>query len=96
MNPIKFLPAIALALAPMLAVVPTPVLAANAGAPYTNVNPSNDKGNDTGDSKVEGLNSGQLNQNYQGPVQLRTPATPAPARTTTTVIQGKAPASTAP
>ena len=85
MNPIKLLPAIALAFAPALAFTPSPALAAHAGAPYTNVDPSNDKGNDTGDSKVEGLNGGQLNENYHGPLQLRAPA--APAQSQTTVIQ---------
>ena len=52
---------------------PTPTLAAHAGAPYTNVDHSNDMGNDTGDSQVESLNSTQLNENYHGPVQLRAP-----------------------
>jgi hypothetical protein len=75
MNPIKLLPALAFALAPAFALMPSPVLAAHAGAPYENVDHSNDAGNDTGDSKVGGLNSGQLNQNYSGPMQLRTPAT---------------------
>ena len=75
MNPIKLLPALAFALAPAFALMPSPVLAAHAGAPYENVDHSNDAGNDTGDSKVDGLNSGQLNQNYSGPMQLRTPAT---------------------
>ena len=79
MNPIKLLPAIAFALVPALALTPSPVLAAHAGAPYTNVDPSNDKGNDTGDSQVEGLNSGQLDETYRGPMQLRTPATQTPA-----------------
>ncbi len=43
---------------------PRPALAAHAGAPYTNVDPSNDRGNNTGDSQVEGLNERQLDQNY--------------------------------
>jgi hypothetical protein len=47
-----------------LAFAPRPALAAHAGAPYTNVDHSNDAGNDTGDSRVEGLNASQLNQNY--------------------------------
>jgi len=46
------------------AFAPRPALAAHAGAPYTNVNPSNDRGNNTGDSQVEGLNERQLDQNY--------------------------------
>ena len=49
------------------------------GRLYTNVDHINDMGNDTGDSQVEGLNSSQLNENYQGPVQMRAPANPAPA-----------------
>jgi hypothetical protein len=85
MNPIKLLPAIALALAPALAFTASPALAAHAGAPYTNVDHSNDAGNDTGDSKVDGLNAGQLNENYRGPLQLRAPA--APAQPQTTIIQ---------
>jgi hypothetical protein len=74
MNLIKLLPAVAFALTPALAFVPLPVLAANADAPYTNVDHSNDMGNNTGDSKVEGLNRGQLNENYHGPLQMRTPS----------------------
>jgi hypothetical protein len=38
--------------------------AANARHPYSNVNHANDAGNDTGDSRVDQLNSAQLNQNY--------------------------------
>jgi hypothetical protein len=44
--------------------VPRSALAAHAGAPYTNVDPSNDRGNDTGDSQVDDLNQRQLEQNY--------------------------------
>ena len=47
-----------------LAFAPRPALAAHAGAPYTNVNPRNDRGNNTGDSQIEGLNERQLDQNY--------------------------------
>ena len=47
-----------------LAIVRQPALAAHAGAPYTNVDHRNDRGNDTGDSQIEGLNQGQLDQNY--------------------------------
>ena len=79
MNPLKLLPAMAFALVPAFALTPSPVFAAHAGAPYDNVDHSNDMGNDTGDSKVDGLNAGQLNQNYTGPVQLRTPAATPPA-----------------
>ncbi len=73
--------------------MPSPVLAANAGAPYSNVDHSNDAGNDTGDSKVDGLNAGQLNQNYTGPVQLRAPAATPPA---SQAPVGQAPAGQAP
>jgi hypothetical protein len=52
-----------LALASGLAFV-QPAMAAHAGAPYTNVDPRNDRGNNTGDSQIEGLNQGQLDQNY--------------------------------
>ena len=52
-----------------LAFAPRPALAAHAGAPYTNVDHSNDAGNDTGDSQVEGLNARQLNQNYWNAAQ---------------------------
>ncbi len=41
-----------------------PALAAHAGAPYANVDRSNDAGNDTGDAKVDALNAAQLNSNY--------------------------------
>ena len=59
-------------------------LAANKRHPYKNVNHRNDAGNKTGDSKVGGLNSQQLDKNYKGPVTYRsappsssaTPATP--------------------
>jgi hypothetical protein len=54
--------------------MPMQALAAHAGAPYTNVDHSNDIGNDTGDSRVDSLNSGQLNQIYHGPLELRPPA----------------------
>ena len=47
-----------------------PAYAAHAGAPYANVNKTNDAGNDTGDSMVDQLNAQQLNQG----------ATPAPAQ----------------
>ena len=40
--------------------------AANANQPYQNVDKSNDKGNDTGDSKVETLNNAQSDRNYVG------------------------------
>ena len=40
-----------------------PVLAANADQPYQNVDKTNDKGNDTGNGRVDTLNRGQLDQN---------------------------------
>ncbi len=43
--------------------------AAHAGAPYTNVDHSNDAGNNTGDSEVEKLNEAQLDKNYHPPAQ---------------------------
>jgi hypothetical protein len=78
MKPIRLLLAWALVAVPALAVSAPAALAANADAPYQNIDHSNDKGNDTGDSQVEGLNNGQLNGNYTGPVQMRTPAAGAP------------------
>ena len=48
---------------------PMPAMAAHAGAPYTNVDHSNDMGNNTGNSQVDGLNSAQLDENYRGPVE---------------------------
>jgi hypothetical protein len=60
------LPALALATGLMFA--PTPGHAANADNPYGNVDHRNDAGNDTGDSKVDQLNAGQLNENYRGPL----------------------------
>ena len=57
---------------------PMPAMAAHAGAPYTNVDHSNDMGNNTGNSQVDSLNSAQLNQNYRGPVELHpVPANPS-------------------
>ena len=41
-----------------------PTMAAHAGAPYTNVDSRSDRGNDIGDSQIEGLNQSQLDQNY--------------------------------
>ena len=56
------------------ALVPSGAHAADAANPYGNIDHSNDLGNDTGDSRVEGLNAQQLNENYKGPVELRAPA----------------------
>ena len=53
-----------LAIASGLAFTPRPALGAHAGVPYTNVDPRNDRGNDTGNSQIEGLNQRQLDQNY--------------------------------
>lgn len=65
---------LALTLTPAFALAPSSVLAAHAGDPYRNVDHSNDMGNDTGDSKVEGLNAGQLDENYRGPLETRPPS----------------------
>jgi hypothetical protein len=59
-----------------------PAIAANADHPYSNVDKRNDAGNDTGDSRVDNLNNGQLNENYKGPLQLRTPSSPSAAAPT--------------
>jgi hypothetical protein len=48
----------------ILALAPRPAFAANSDAPYTNVDPRNDRGNDTGDSQVDGLNKSQTDRNY--------------------------------
>ena len=45
---------------------PAAGFAANARHPYGNVHKENDKGNDTGDAKVDQLNDAQLNKNYHG------------------------------
>jgi hypothetical protein len=54
--------------------VPVASWAADARHPYTNVNPRNDAGNDTGDSQVDRLNEAQL----QRPGAVAVPAYPAP------------------
>jgi len=56
------------------ALAPVGAHAANASNPYGNIDHSNDMGNDTGDSRVEGLNAQQLNENYRGPLEVRPPA----------------------
>jgi len=56
--------------------IPPELYAANADNPYGNVDHHNDAGNDTGDSRVDQLNNGQLNGNYQGTVQPRAPSGP--------------------
>jgi hypothetical protein len=74
MRTLTLLRNVAVMLVPAFALAPSAAFAAHAGAPYSNVDHSNDMGNDTGDSQVEGLNAGQLNENYQGPLELRAPA----------------------
>ena len=72
---IGYVTAFALAAGTGYLLAPAAAQAAHAGAPYTNVDHSNDLGNDTGNSRVDSLNNSQLNENYHGPLQLR-PATP--------------------
>jgi hypothetical protein len=60
-----------------MALIQSDAHAADAANPYGNVDHRNDDGNDTGDSRVGGLNSAQLNKNYKGPVELLAPAAPA-------------------
>jgi hypothetical protein len=67
-----------LAIGSVLALAPRPAFAAHAGAPYTNVDPRNDRGNDTGDSQIEGLNQRQLDQNYWPDAQQRQVGVPNP------------------
>lgn len=52
------------------------MLAADAAHPYSNIDHSNDAGNDTGDSQVETLNQQQLDENYQGPYYYGRPPPP--------------------
>ncbi len=72
-----------------LASAASPVLAANADQPYQNVEKKNDAGNDTGNSRVDTLNRGQLDQN-QGVVAPALGAAPSPA---SSPAQAPAPAS---
>lgn len=76
--------------------LPSTAGAANARNPYGNIDRGNDRGNSTGDSEVERLNSMQLNENYKGPYypvgttpppavaplppEAAQPVTPPPAR----------------
>ena len=69
----------AIALAVMVAFAPVAALAANADAPNTNVDKSNDKGGPTGNSQVDKLNSGQLDSN-QKPGQATAPNPAPPAK----------------
>lgn len=96
MKPIRMLLAAAFVASPALAMGAPAALAANADAPYQNVDHSNDNGNDTGNSKVEGLNNSQLNENYTGPVQLRAPAAGAPVVMAPVVQAPAGPAPVAP
>ena len=47
---------------PLLTAMSAAAMAANVNQPYQNVDRTNDKGNDTGDSKVESLNGAQSGQ----------------------------------
>jgi len=49
--------------------LPSVAHAANADNPYGNIDHSNDNGNNTGDSRVEGLNGQQMDGNYKGAYQ---------------------------
>jgi hypothetical protein len=64
MKTVALLPAVALVIG--VAMAPVACYAAHAGSPYANVDKQNDRGNDTGDSKVDDLNNAQTNQNYRG------------------------------
>ena len=48
-----------------MSLLAAPALAANADAPQSNVDKSNDAGNSTGDDKVDTLNRGQLDENQR-------------------------------
>lgn len=68
------------------------IRAANADNPYGNVDRRNDSGNDTGDSRVDGLNAGQLDRNYRGPTYQPGQAPPQPGSVTPSPAQGTSPA----
>jgi hypothetical protein len=74
--------ALAIAAVPALALSPNTGSAAHAGAPYRDVDRSNDTGNDTGDARVEGLNDQQRDEDYRGPLELRAPASHPPTAQT--------------
>jgi len=63
----------------LLAVAAAPALAANADAPQSNVDKTNDAGNRTGNDKVDALNRGQLDANQKPAAPAATPAPAAPA-----------------
>lgn len=67
MKLVAFLPALVLAVG--LGTCPAPAWAANADHPDRNVDPRNDAGNDTGNSQVDRLNSGQLDENQGSPAR---------------------------
>ncbi len=63
---------------PLLTAMSTAAMAANVNQPYQNVDRTNDKGNDTGDSKVESLNGAQSGQAVNQPASAQTaPAKPS-------------------
>ena len=78
-----------LALGTAVALAPGQGRAANAGHPYQNVDHSNDKGNDTGDSKVEGLNAAQLDENQKPPVHAPSVVVTQPPGTTIVVPRAR-------
>lgn len=80
MQPSKLLQALTLTFAPLFALTPT-ARAAHAGDPYRNVDHSNDMGYDTGGSRVEGLDAGQFDENYRGPVETLAPSNPQTVQT---------------
>ena len=82
MKTLTLLRALAISAASVLALTPSAGFAAHAGDPYRNVDRSNDMGNDTGDSRVDGLNDQQTNENYRGPLELRAPAINSPTAQT--------------
>ncbi len=82
MKTLTLLRALAIAAVPALALSPNTGSAAHAGAPYRDVDRSNDTGNDTGDARVEGLNDQQRDEDYRGPLELRAPASHPPTAQT--------------
>lgn len=66
----------------LLVVAAAPALAANADAPQSNVDKSNDAGNSTGNDKVDALNRGQLDANQRPAAPAATPAPAVPPTTT--------------
>lgn len=77
MKAVPLLPALALALG--LGLAPAPLRAANADHPDQNVDKRNDAGNDTGNSQVDRLNSGQLDENQRPPAAAGATAPTPPA-----------------